>query len=183
MSMCLLRLQKLEKGPEVKGLSPQSSKNSQFSSWMPPHHLTHCSNTLQTNSRPVLCTFQMHTCGWKKWQCTNDSLPLKDQGCFDAMKCSYKQNINHSCFVTIDSPQIAPNLSPTHQPTERNTLGTQIQGLSGPARPSKFTPLKGVISSQQSALMLTAVLISPSVGFFCTGCLVHNNFCTHCRIV
>ena len=64
-----------------------------------------------------------------------------------------------------------------------STSGTQIQGLSGPGGPSKLTPLKGVVGSQQSAAMLTAVLISPSVGFFCACCLGRDNFCRHCRIV
>jgi len=78
--------------------------------------LQHIANKLKTS----VVHLPMHTCEWKKWQSTNDSLPLKDQACFDAMKCSYKRNLNHSTFVTINSPQITPNPSPIQQPTERN---------------------------------------------------------------
>jgi len=48
--------------------------------------LEHIANELKTS----VVHLPMHTCEWKKWQSTNDSLPLKDQGCFDAMRCSYK---------------------------------------------------------------------------------------------
>jgi len=78
--------------------------------------LQHIANELKTS----VVHLPMHTCEWKKRQSTNDSLPLKDQACFDAMKRGYKRNLNHSFFVTIDSPQIAPNPSPIQQPTERN---------------------------------------------------------------
>jgi hypothetical protein len=48
--------------------------------------LEHIAGELKTS----VAHLPMHTCEWKKWQSTNNSLLLKDQGCYDALKCSYK---------------------------------------------------------------------------------------------
>lgn len=56
----------------------------------------------------------MHTCKWRKTMSGKSGLPLIDEKCFAALKCQFKTTGNHSFFLSINSPQIAPNPGHLH---------------------------------------------------------------------